>query len=358
MNSTKSPRRAGAINGSIALAACLALAVPLALAGCGSSSATPSLGAGASPTIGPTATLGASPSAMATAVPSATPDATIAPTSTPNETITLQALPAYFTGAMPNATMLKDSGGVIYWDYGGSIGKQYNPVTLIQAALAYYNRWLVDSDPAQAESDKTAFLTQINWLISHQTPDGRWLYTFRWGSQPLPWWSAMAEGEAMSALLRAYLMTGDPACLTAIERARSTFERDLTDNGVELSVALGSDTYVVYQEYLTGYQANVLNGWIFSLVGLYETATYLGDSSAYFDFWGPDRGLAALKALLPYYDTGSWSFYNMVNPGKSVSGSLDSTAYHQLVIFQLRYLATISGDPFFSQYADRFQSYL
>jgi hypothetical protein len=259
---------------------------------------------------------------------------------------------------MPNDAAPKDAKGVVMKDYGERGGRQYNPTSVAQAALAYYDRWLVDSDHDRAESDRTAFLTQADWLISHQAPDGRWLYSFRWGNQPVPWWSAMTEGVAMSALLRAYSMTGDPACLSAVSRARTTFERDLDHGGVAAPVVVGATTYLVYQEYLKGYEPNVLNGWIFSLVGLYEAAAYLQDPEASLDLLGPDRGTAALKALLPYYDTGTWSRYYMTNPGRSVRGSLDTVAYHVLVIGQLKYMTTISGDLFFADYADLFQAYM
>jgi hypothetical protein len=280
------------------------------------------------------------------------------PTPTAKETALPVLLPAYFLDWQPSSALaLKDAKGVVMHDYGGSIGKQYQPTTIAQGALAYYDRWLVDSDPTRAEADWTAFQAQTNWLISHQTADGRWLFNFKWGYQQVPWWSAMTEGVAMSALLRDYSVTADPACLTAITRARTTFERDLNHNGVGAEVAVGSTTYVVYQEYLKGYESNVLNGWMFSLAGLYEIATYLPGQEAAVDLWAPDRGIPALKALLPYYDTGSWSRYDMTNPGKSARGDLDTVAYHNLVISQLRYMATISGDPFFSNYADRFQAY-
>jgi hypothetical protein len=177
---------------------------------------------------------------------------------------------------------------------------------------------------------------------------------------PAPWWSAMTDGLAMSALLRAYSMTGNQACIDAVERARTVFERSQAKSqGVARSVAVGSKTYVVYQEYLRSYGApNVLNGWIFSLVGLYETATYLHDSRASADVWGPDRGFAAVKALLPYYDTGTWTHYYITAPGTDQHGVWETVSYHDLVIGQLRYLATITGDAYFTRYADRFKGYL
>ena len=270
----------------------------------------------------------------------------------------LPVLPHYFRNWQPNAAVLTDAHGVVLKDYGETIGTQYQPTSIAEAALAYYDRWQVDSEPTLKDSDRTAFLAQVNWLLANQTPDGRWLFWFRWGKQQVPWWSAMTEGVAMSALLRAYSMTRDPSDLTAIIRARTTFERDSNHDGVGAPVIVGRTTYLVYQEYRPGYVTNVLNGWIFSMVGLYEAATYLHDPAASADLWGPRRGIAALKALLPFYDTGHWSRYDLRSPGRFATGDLASVGYHSLVIGQLGYVARISGDPFFSKYAARFAAYL
>jgi heparosan-N-sulfate-glucuronate 5-epimerase len=269
-------------------------------------------------------------------------------------------MPAYFRNWKPDNSALKDANGVVIKKYPAPLGRQYTPTEIAQAALEYYDRWLVDKDPKLAASDKAAFLAQINWLLANQLNDGRWLFTFKWGHMKPPWWSAMTEGVAMSALLRAYSITGDPNCLTAITKARTTFERDLVSgNGVGMPVPVGSKTYVVYQEYPRGYgEPNVLNGWIFSMVGLYETATYLHDQVAMADLTGPDRGFAALKAMLPYYDAGNWSRYYITTPGTVQHGAIDTMVYHKLVIGQLKYLTQITGDPFFATWAAKFQGYL
>jgi hypothetical protein len=202
-------------------------------------------------------------------------------------------------------------------------------------------------------------MTQIHWLLANQLPDGRWLFHFQWGRTPVPWWSAMTDGLAISAFVRAYALTGDPAELTAITRARTTYERDQkTDNGTASPVKIGSKTYYVYEEYPPGYSVgNVLNGWMFSLVGLYEDETYLHDKTASTLLRGPDRGLAAVKALLPYYDTGNWTRYS-TQPVSPRIGTRDSLGYHTLVIGQLWYMAKISGDTFFSKWARKWQGYL
>lgn len=266
---------------------------------------------------------------------------------------------AYFDAFGPFDSGPRDSNGVVLTQYGSPIGLQYNAVNISQAAIAYFDRWHSGKDtPAEAGVDRTAFFAQVNWLVANQQPDGRWLYTFQWGTQPVPWWSAMAEGQGMSAMLRAYSVTGEKTYLTAMESARSTFDRAIADLGVDSDVTVAGRQLIVYQEYLPGYEANVLNGWIFALAGLYEDARYTGDPIALYDLVAADRGLPALRALLPYYDTGAWSLYSLsafvgFNPGPKASSS-----YHALHIRQLRFLYSITGDPVMKMYADRFESYL
>ena len=269
-------------------------------------------------------------------------------------------MPGYFRNWMPDSSKPKDANGVVMEKYPRPIGQQYTPTGVAQAALTYYDRWLIDKDPKLAASDKAAFLIQTNWLLTNQLADGRWLFNFKWGHSQVPWWSAMTEGVAMSALLRAYSITGDANCLTAIAKARTTFERDRDHaHGVAMPVRVGSKTYIVYQEYLKGYgEPNVLNGWIFSMVGLYETATYLHDPAALADLTGPDRGFAALKVMLPYYDAGNWSRYYITTPGTVQHGVLETMVYHKIVIGQLKYVAQITGDAFFQKWSDKFQHYL
>jgi heparosan-N-sulfate-glucuronate 5-epimerase len=264
-----------------------------------------------------------------------------------------QLMPAYFNNWMPNDALPKDSHGVVLVNYAD--GPQYNPVTIAQAAVRYYDHWLADATDDQKAADRTAMLAQITWLVANQTPDGRWLYYFRWGSQRLPWWSGMAEGMGISALLRAYSMTGDATYLPVIARARATFERSEPQHGVQTTLTYGRK-YVVYQEYLGGSSQNVLNGWMFALIGLYEDAVYLGDPMAAFDVMSADRGIAAIRGLLPLYNTGNWSYYNLTSA--TVRGSWASWSYHNTHIAQLRFLSSVTGDHTLAWYAARFQYYV
>jgi heparosan-N-sulfate-glucuronate 5-epimerase len=306
------------------------------------------------------ATLLLSTASCGTATAPATTQSTASPTGPsatpwPSRFGPTEPLPPYFEPWLPVDSRPRDSNGVALWDYEGSLGKQYYPVTIAQAALRYYNRWYLSS--GRLDADREAFFTQVRWLVANQTADGRWLVYFHWGKQPVPWWSGMAEGLAISALIRAYALTGDSLYLTVIERARDALRRSVKDKGTTQTLTVSGTKIVVIQEYLPGYVQNVLNGWIFALVGLYEAALYLDDDVAAFEFYGPDRGVSAVRTLLPYYDTGSWSFYSLRTLSGAKRGPLAKPLYHRIHIDQLRFLAAITGDAVLADYAARFQRY-
>jgi heparosan-N-sulfate-glucuronate 5-epimerase len=263
------------------------------------------------------------------------------------------------TRAMPNRSLPRDARGVVLTDYGGTLGIQYNPVAISQAAITYYYAAVHSSEPlAQKNADREALLAQAEWLVSHQDSSGRWLYKFAWQGQPVPWVSAMAQGLGMSALIRANAIRPDPRYTRAIFRARGSFHRDWSLGGVGSWTKLGTAKYLVYEEYMRPYSPRTLNGWMFAMAGLYEASVYLEDAQARNELENPDRGYAALKALLPYYDTGTWSTYNLKTFDRQKNGTGARRHYHALHIRQLRWLARVTGDPFYQGYADRFQRYL
>jgi heparosan-N-sulfate-glucuronate 5-epimerase len=270
------------------------------------------------------------------------------------------SLPAYFEPFSPPAdTAHFDSNGVLLIWYEAPDYLSYNPVAISQAAIAYFDRWhSAGETPAQAEQDRKSFFNQVNWLMANQQSDGIWLFRFQWGQMKKPWWSAMAQGQALSVLLRAYWVSGDDAYLGAARKALSTFDRLTSDRGATSLVTVQGRQLRVCQEYLPGmYHDNVLNGWIFALAGLYEYAIYTGDPEALYQLVAADRGLPAVRYLLPWYDTGKWSYYAIDSFTAIPRGPNAHVTYHALHIRQLRWLYSLTGDAVMSAYADRFQLY-
>jgi len=206
-----------------------------------------------------------------------------------------------------------------------------------QLAAAGDGRWL---EVVAAVSD---------WVAHELDSEGRIAFAFAYPHtyrlEP-PWYSAMAQGEAASLLSRAAVSLDRPELAHAAERAVSSLLSP------SLLVA-ETDEGPVLQEYPTDPPAHVLNGWINALWGVYDIAIAGGELSenAGRAF---DRGMDALAARLPLYNTGwNWSQYDLF-PHAIIH--VTSPFYHRLHIEQLRAMHDLDPRPIFAKTADRWAS--
>lgn len=227
-----------------------------------------------------------------------------------------------------------DEGGVAVRNYRVQ-GRQYNPVFIAWWALVNLERHLKHSDPQGLNN----FHIQVRWLMDNAVsrPDGAvvWPYEFDWqeGRCHLrsPWISAMSQGLAVSALVRAHRLTRNPAFLSLCERAVKVFEIKVVDGGVRTY----EGPHVLYEEY-PGYPlARVLDGFLFSLLGLYDLAVELQSLRIRQLF---DEGVDGLKVKLADWNYRSkWSWYG-------THGYLCPPHYHRLNGTLLHILACLTGD--------------
>ncbi|MDY0341353.1 MAG: D-glucuronyl C5-epimerase family protein, partial [Coriobacteriia bacterium] len=166
-----------------------------------------------------------------------------------------------------------DTDGVPLVDYtifGGTESGVKNPITTAQYALGLYEEYLVDGEVSARE----AFLTQADWLVSIQSDDGGFYFEFDLPSRALkaPWLSAMAQGEGMSVLVRAYYETDDERYLEAAELALRPLRLPIADGGLMHT----DETGVWLEEYPTDPPAHVLNGAIFTVFGLRDLVRATG----------------------------------------------------------------------------------
>lgn len=96
-------------------------------------------------------------------------------------------------------------------DFHGVIGQQYSPMAVGQYSLAWFKRCVAIRD-ARARS---VFLKQCNWLLSQLEENGQafavWMHHYDWEYQGVlkaPWCSAPAQRSGLSALVRAFALTG------------------------------------------------------------------------------------------------------------------------------------------------------
>jgi hypothetical protein len=228
------------------------------------------------------------------------------------------------------------------------------PVTHCNYALMVHSQFLDTHDPAL----RREFLDLANTLLASRhelliagVPCTVWQYDFEapfYAPHPVPWISALAQGEAMSVLLRAYELTREKKYRDAAQEALNVFGIPMEAGGIR---SLDSQGHVYFEEYPFPNKAHkVLNGFIYALLGLYDCWRATGNPIAkqYFD-----EGLHTLRAegILQRYDLGFWTSYDQ-RPDKDVCFK-----YNSIHVRQLEVLYRISGDVYFLKISQQWKRY-
>ncbi|HTB50581.1 MAG TPA: D-glucuronyl C5-epimerase family protein [Solirubrobacteraceae bacterium] len=158
-----------------------------------------------------------------------------------------------------------------------------------------------------------------------------WEYMFQFDGGIPPWTSGLSQGTALQVLARAWSVTHIQTYLTAAQQALGIFETP-PPSGVRVATPAGAH----YLEYTYAPSERILNGFIQSLVGLYEYAKLTKDPLGQQLF---EAGDAEARAEVPHYDTGAWSMYDQ--------HSESDLNYHELLAEFLEHLCekTGKGEP-------------
>lgn len=129
---------------------------------------------------------------------------------------------------------------------------------------------------------------------------------------PAPWYSSFAQGLGASLFVRAAAALDDEVWLEHAARAVAPLLAE------DSALVAETEDGPVLQEYPTVPPAHVLNGWMWSLWGLYDVAHATGIdqhpslapvAQAAGEMF--DRSLATLVSWLPRYDAAGWSRYDL-----------------------------------------------
>lgn len=236
------------------------------------------------------------------------------------------------------------------------VGKQRYPITIAQRALTCWDKddiYLPHYYPFKDKNkgyDEQGFLNCAKWIVNNATSHDDyviWEINFPHEHYNLtaPWRSAMAQGQCIQVLVRAYEVTGDDNYLELARKALGVFYVEVENGGVTFK----GDEGWWYEEYADegGTNPRVLNGHIFALEGIYEYYAATNDEEAKYLF---DMGILALKSHLPDYDSGTWTYCNTL-------GEMATEGYHKLHITQMSHLYDLTNDSIFQQYHDRWEDY-
>jgi heparosan-N-sulfate-glucuronate 5-epimerase len=244
-----------------------------------------------------------------------------------------------------------DSTGIPLLDYRGNIGLQYNPIAIAQYGLGNYNLFCHQGDLSR----RSKFLLAADWLCSHLEQNAQglavWNHHFDWeyrDTLKAPWYSALAQGQGISLLLRACKESDDLRYLHAAERVLASFFKATWQGGVAFTDDRGD---LWFEEYIVFPPTHILNGFIWAAWGVYDYAVATKDDSVRTLF---SRAVQTLLRNLDHYDSGFWSLYERSGTRLPM---LASPFYHRLHIVQLRVMHRLTGEDAFARVADRWEDY-
>ncbi len=227
---------------------------------------------------------------------------------------------------------------------------KHNPITVCNYGLFHFNKYL----RTNSIESKNIFLSQANWLVENAQPGANnslvWYYLFDLPFYKIkaPWISGMAQGQALSVLLRAHQLSLDDKYFFIAHSAFKIFDIEKNHQGV---ISRFPDGKPVIEEYPSPQgSTSVLNGFIYAIMGVYDYFLWTEELFVKQKF---ECFCESLMANLFRYDSGYWSYYDLVTPYR-----LSSKSYHRIHIHQLKQLHKLTQGEIFSQYATRWNQYL
>lgn len=226
----------------------------------------------------------------------------------------------------------------------------YFPISIGQMGLAIFHTWLKSG----AENDKQRFLKFADWFYANadmsDTLGARWLTDVALPQyhNPGPWQSAFSQSRGISILLRSYQLTGNKAFAEMAEKALTPFTVPVSDGGVRAATTWGP----FYEEYTSTEPTLVLNGFIFALCGLHEFTRVFPENTLAMELF--NDGLDTLEKILPEYDMGFWSRYNLCRANWHPAIDPATVSYQRLHATQLKMLHKLTGRPVFNTFSEHF----
>lgn len=225
-------------------------------------------------------------------------------------------------------------------------GVAHSPVNIAQYGFILHADWLTSRD-AGVLGALQACMAAMN-LLAAETPQGLvWWHEHpdhRYGIKA-PWASSMAQGEAISFYLRMFQTTGDDALLFRAREAARFLSLDVGEGGVRRLDANGD---LWFEEYPSSEPSLVLNGFIYTMFGLWDLWRVTREEPFRADF---NRCVRTLERNLHKYDVGYWSLYDQLK------GELVRYYYQKNVhVPQMAVLHQLTGLGIFEEYRARWAS--
>jgi len=226
-------------------------------------------------------------------------------------------------------------------------GLIHNYSTISGFALAHWDRYLLIGN----QQNLARLLAVADYIV--QTADRRdgmaRLRAERLGIGHVGQISGLWQGQAMSVLCRAWYAGGHKEYLDTAMDLTGPFSVPADHDGV---IGLITKRGVIwYEEYVQQPLNHVLNGMLYTLLGLKDLAVAAGFERAQQLF---DQGIQSVLLALPDFDSRFWTWYCIPEQGHP---RIASMGYHALHSCLLEALWRQTGNVELRQWAERFGEY-
>lgn len=185
--------------------------------------------------------------------------------------------------------------------------------------------------------------------------------------------SAMAQARVARLMASAYGATGDARFATAAVDAMASLAVDVANGGARSMVAYPAGSapapWMVERAYpgADPWKGAALNGFMVTLVELRSTERAFrggsgtpsptAEAAAAEARRLADEGAVTLDRYLPAHDSGTWSYYGLLTPGRPFRSYLANATYHCYHVTLLRSLAPQYPAMRFGAFADTWTEY-
>lgn len=223
-------------------------------------------------------------------------------------------------------------------------GLKYVPTTAFHWGLVSFSKWITTGNQSNFDDAMEIAI----WAVENQSEAGGWGWFFNHsfhggvlGDMYSGWYGGMTQGLGMSFLARMYSETGNQSFKDAALNATELLSIPVDQGGV-LRTYNGNSWYEEYPTPDAG--SFVLNGYIYSLIGLYDLWTVFNSTEAGELY---QNGTDSLYAMIGLFDLGCASSYDLVH--HSVPGTAPNIAregYHSLHITLISVMNIFENDGF------------
>jgi hypothetical protein len=235
-------------------------------------------------------------------------------------------------------------GSQLVWQYYPGQGMQIQWL----GTFGKLNALAVSKASKRTDAKVSAFVDEILPLAAERAGGLAWEYEFTFDGGAAPWVSSLAQGTGLQALARSAKRLGRQADIFPVTQRALTIFKRRPPEGVRVPKKKGW-AGPHYLQYSFAPRLYILNGFVQSIVGLYDYATISGDPTAQHLYAEGEREAAH---EVPQFDTGAWSLYS-----RGSSQHESNLGYHELLIDFLSSLCDRTRADVFCGTAQRFFDY-